>query len=101
MFLPQLTLKQNIIAENMIERNCENLKSRNPKFKIDEKLKFKVLQTLIEKDTKYERNYINIKIKDIKYSPTLEDNVYIVIILDTVGKIEDYIAEKDLVKNII
>lgn len=69
---------------------------RKPKFEINEELKFSIDQVLIEKDTGNSRDYINIRVKDINYSPTLKDNIYIVIILDTVGKIEDYLTEKYL-----
>lgn len=100
MQLPQLENEFKALAESASKRDLKELKPRNPKFTIDEKLKFQINQVLIEKDTGNERNYINIKVKDSRYSPSLEDNIYTVIILDTTGQIEDYITEKDLIDRV-
>jgi len=66
----------------------------NPNYKIGQELK---LQCIVQNSENNKYNIINVKIKDSKYSPSLEDNIYTIIILDTVGKIENLITEKDLI----
>lgn len=98
MELPQLNISFKTLAETASIKAREELKPRNPKFKIGEELKY--CAKIIGVKDKEDILIINIKIKDMKYSPTLEDNICIVTILDTVGQVEDYITEKDLIENI-
>jgi hypothetical protein len=46
-----------------------------------------------------QRNYLKIKVKEIRYSKTLKQNIYTIIVLDTAGEIEDIVDENWLKEN--
>jgi hypothetical protein len=88
--------KERIFMEYFISRKPK--KHIDALYKIDELLKLKVANDLIMFDGS-QRNYLKIKVKEIRYSKTLKQNIYTIIVLDTAGEIEDIVDENWLKEN--
>jgi hypothetical protein len=73
---------------------------KNPKFLIEQNIKIKVYPSIIKTDTCKEQNYLDAVIKKARYSEALGDNLYEVLIENSVKELAeekiliDYILEE-------
>jgi hypothetical protein len=94
MSLKELSIALDKLVESVEIDLWEVCPPKDPKFAIEQNIKIRVYLSIIKTDTGKEQNYLDAVIKKARYSESLEDNLYEVLIEDS---IQEFIEEKILI----